>query len=117
MGYFDSIETPQFQFVKSSILNFTLACYNLKEGGFGSQPGQNATLFSTYCGLKLLEMIIPISRPWLPPSILNATTNYLVSLQNPDGGFKVGNDVEYLLSLFGPYSLFFTDKSNPFAKR
>ena len=112
MGYFDSIETSQFQFIKSSVLNFTLTCYNLKDGGFGSQPGQNATLFSTYCGLKLLEMIIPISRPWLPQSLLNATKNYLVSLQNSDGGFKVGNDVEYLLSLFGSYSVIFTDLIN-----
>ncbi|MBY8987023.1 MAG: ATP-binding cassette domain-containing protein, partial [Candidatus Lokiarchaeota archaeon] len=112
MGYFDSVETPQFQFVKSSILNFTWMCYNLNDGGFGSQPGQNSTLFSTYCGLKLLQMIIPIYRPWLPPNLLNNTKNYLVSLQNPDGGFRVGNDVDYILSLFGSYSLIFTDLIN-----
>ena len=117
MGYLDSIDTPQFQFVKNNILNFTWMCYNLNEGGFGSQPGQNATLFSTYCGLKLLQMIIPMYRPWLdgpwlPPYSLNTTINYLVSLQNPDGGFRVGNDVDYVLSLFGSYSIIFTDLIN-----
>ena len=112
MGYFDSLQTPQFQLVKSNILNFTWMCYNLNDGGFGSQPGQNATLFSTYCGLKLLQMIIPINRPWFPPILLNATQNYLISLQNPDGGFRVGNDVDYVLSLFGSYSVIFTNLVN-----
>ncbi|MFW9950160.1 MAG: prenyltransferase/squalene oxidase repeat-containing protein, partial [Candidatus Thorarchaeota archaeon] len=112
MGYLDTIETPEFQFVKRNILNFTWMCYNLKDGGFGSQPGQNATLFSTYCGLKLLQMIIPMYRPWLPSNLLNTTKNYLVSLQNPDGGFRVGDDVDYLLSLFGSYSVIFTDLIN-----
>ncbi len=41
-----------------------------------------------------------------------ATKNYLASLQNPDGGFKVGGDIDYLLSLFGAYSIFFTDLIN-----
>jgi len=117
MGYFDSIQTPQFQFVKSSILNYTRMCYNFHDGGFGSQPGQNATLFSTYCGLKLLQMIGPMYRPWLdgpwfPPYSLNSTKNYLISLQNPDGGFRVGNDVDYVLSLFGSFSVIFTDLIN-----
>jgi len=112
MGYFDSLQTPQFQFVKNNILNFTWMCYNLNEGGFGSQPGLNATLFSTYCGLKLLQMIIPFNRPWFPPILLNTTHNYLISLQNPDGGFRVGNDVDYFLSLFGSYSVIFTDLIN-----
>jgi len=112
MGYLDSIKTSQFQTIKSSILNFTWMCYNLNEGGFGSQPGQNATLFSTYCGLKLLQMIIPTYRPWFPPYLLNTTKNYLISLQNHDGGFRVGNDVDHLLSLFGSYSVIFTDLIN-----
>ena len=112
MGYLDTKETPEFQFVKRNILNFTWMCYNLKDGGFGSQPGQNATLFSTYCGLKLLQMIIPMHRPWLPSNLLNTTKNYLVSLQNSDGGFRVGDDVDYLLSLFGSYSVLFTDLIN-----
>ncbi len=112
MGYIDSIQTSQFQFIKDSIRDFTRICYDLNNGGFGSQPGQNATLFSTYCGLKLLEMIIPRNRPWLNTSMLNTTKNYLTSLQNPDGGFRVGNDIDYLLSMFGSYSVIFTDLIN-----
>jgi len=117
MGYFESVQTQQFQFVKDNIFNYVMMCYNLNEGGFGSQPGQNATLFSTYCGLKLLQMIVPMLRPWLdapglPPNLLNTTKNYLVSLQNTDGGFRVGNDIDYVLSLFGSYSVIFTDLIN-----
>jgi len=115
MGYLDSIQTSQFQAVKISILNFVGACYNLNDGGFGSQPGQNATLFSTYCGIKLLEMIIPRDRPWFqttPINVLNKTKNYLSSLQNPDGGFRIGDDLDYLFSLLGGYSVLFTDLIN-----
>ena len=57
-------------------------------------------------------MINPIYRPWLPPNLLNTTKNYLINLQNPDGGFRVGNDVDYMLSLFGSYSVIFTDLIN-----
>ncbi|MHA1467222.1 MAG: ATP-binding cassette domain-containing protein, partial [Promethearchaeota archaeon] len=81
----------------------------------GSQPEHNATLFATYCGIKLYEMIIPQHRPWLPTTplnLLNATKNYLASLQNPDGGFRVGEDVDQLFSLFGAYSIFFADLIN-----
>ncbi len=115
MGYLDSMQTPQFQTAINNILDFIGTCYNLYDGGYGSQPGQNATLFSTYCGIKLLEMIIPRNRPWFqttPINILNATKNYLANLQNPDGGFRVGDDLEYLFSLFRGFSVLFTDLIN-----
>ncbi|MHA1235892.1 MAG: prenyltransferase/squalene oxidase repeat-containing protein, partial [Promethearchaeota archaeon] len=111
MGYLDSIQTSQFQYVKNNILNFTIACYNIHDGGFGSQPGQEATLFATYCGLNLLQMLVPANQLWgfLP---INLTKNFLSNLQNPDGGFRVGNDIDYLLSLFGSYSIIFTNLIN-----
>jgi len=112
MGYLDSIQTAQFQYVKNNILNFTITCYNIHDGGFGSQPGQETTLFATYCGLNLLQMLIPANRPWFPPDSLNLTKSFLSNLQNPDGGFRVGNDIDYLLSLFGSYSLIFTNLIN-----
>ncbi|MFX0074339.1 MAG: ATP-binding cassette domain-containing protein [Candidatus Hermodarchaeota archaeon] len=112
MGYLESSVSQQFNFIKTRIKAFTLMCYNLNDGGFGSQQGQNSTIFSTYCGLKLLEMLDPISRPWLNLTQLNTTRNYLASLQNPDGGFRVENDVDYVLSLFGSYSTVFTDLIN-----
>jgi ABC-2 type transport system ATP-binding protein len=112
MGYFDSIQTAKFQDVKNNILNFTNECYNIHDGGFGSQPGQNATLFATYCGLNLLQMLTPANWPLLPPDTLNLTKSFLSNLQNPDGGFRVGNDIDYLLSLFGSYSIVFTNLIN-----
>ncbi len=112
MGYLDSIQTAQFQYLKSQILNFTISCYNIHDGGFSSQPGQEATLFATYCGLNLLQMLIPAYWPWFPPDALNLTKNFLSNLQNSDGGFRVGKDIEYLLSLFGSYSIVFTNLIN-----
>jgi len=112
MGYFDSIQTAEFQYVKNNILNFTEACYNINDGGFGSQPGQEATLFATYCGLNLFQILNPADRPWFLPNTLNLTKNFLSNLQNPDGGFRVGNDIDYLLSLFGSYSIIFTNLIN-----
>jgi len=109
MGYLDSIQTTQFQNIISNILNFTKACYNIHDGGFGSQPDQNATLFATYCGLKLFQMLNPADRPWFLPSALNLTKNFLSNLQNPDGGFRVGDDIDYLLSLFGSNSIIFAN--------
>jgi len=116
MGYLDSIQTAQFQYLKNNILIFTNACYNIHDGGFGSQPGQEATLFATYCGLNLLEMLNPVNnpanQPWFLPNTLNLTKNFLSNLQNPDGGFRVGNDIDHLLSLFGSYSIIFTNLIN-----
>ncbi len=116
MGYLDSIQTAQFQYIKNNILYFTNTCYNIHDGGFGSQPGQEATLFATYCGLKLFQMLNPANnpanQPWFLPNTLNLTKNFLSNLQNPDGGFRVGNDIDYLLSLFGSYSMIFTNLIN-----
>ena len=113
MGYLDSIQTAQFQYIKSNILSFTKACYNINDGGFGSQPGQEATLFATYCGLNLFQMLNPADRPWDPNTLnLTLTKNFLSNMQNPDGGFRVGNDVDYLLSLFESYSIIFTNLIN-----
>jgi len=112
MGYLDSIQTAQFQEIKSNILNFTNACYNINDGGFSSQPDQNATLFATYCGLNLFQILNPENRPWVRQINLNLTKNFLSNLQNPDGGFRVGNDIDYLLSLFGSYSMVFTNLIN-----
>ena len=112
MGYLDSIENAQFQYITGNILNFALTCYNIHDGGFGSQPGQEPTLFATYCGLNLLQMLIPANWPWFSSNDLNLTKNFLSNLQNPDGGFRVGNDLDYLLSLFGSYSSIFTNLIN-----
>jgi len=88
---------------RQNILNFINLCYNSFEGGFGSQPGLNATLFSTYCAINIYRMLYPISNKWFLTSQIVEISKFLISLQNDDGGFRIGNDLDYLLSLFGPY--------------
>lgn len=90
-----------------NILDFVDNCYNPKNGGFSSQPGFNSSTFSTYCAINLYKMFYTYTnKRWLPN--INATINFLARLQNPDGGFKVGHDLDYILSLFGPiYKIYF----------
>jgi ABC-2 type transport system ATP-binding protein len=93
--------------ILNNILLFVDQCYNQYNGGFASNPGENATLFSTYCGLNIYKMLQPFTNEWLDTSIINNTKRYLVDLQNPDGGFSIGGDVEVILSMFGPlYKVF-----------
>ena len=51
-----------------------------------------------------------IDERWLLNS--NATRCFLIDLQNPDGGFKIGNDTSYLLSLFGSYYSIYSELIN-----
>jgi len=91
----------------NSILNYVNACFNLEDYGFGPQPNQNSTLFSTYCALNILEMFLPFNYEGLGQKISflsDTTSNYLIELQNADGGFRAGGDVEYILSLYIPYN-------------
>jgi len=91
----------------NSILNFVNACFNLEDYGFGPRPNQNSTLFSTYCALNILEMFLPFNYEGLGQKISflsDTTSNYLIELQNADGGFRAGGDVEYILSLYIPYN-------------
>ena len=90
-----------------SILNYVNACFNLFDYGFGPQPHQNSTVFSTYCALNIIEMFLPFNYEVLGEviRILSSTTsNYLIDLQNNDGGFRAGGDIEYILSLYIPYN-------------
>ena len=84
------------------IINFTEMCFNVIDGGYSSQPGLNSSLFATYCAVKLYQFFAPYTNGFAMPHI-NPTSKYLASLQNPDGGFKVGEDVDYVLSLYGGY--------------
>jgi ABC-2 type transport system ATP-binding protein len=86
----------------NKIRNFTEMCFNNVDGGYSSEPGLNSSLFSTYCAIKLYEFFAPYTNGFAMPHIY-PTSNYLANLQNPDGGFKVGEDVDYILSLYGAY--------------
>lgn len=80
---------------------FIKDCYNARDGGFGSQPNMNSSIFSTYCAIEMYRIFFSYEELELPNK--TATQNYLIELQNPDGGFRAGNDTEYISKLFGSY--------------
>ncbi len=89
--------------ILENILLFVDQCYNQYEGGFASTPGENTTLFATYCGLNIYNMLYPSTNKWFDEFEIGNITKYLVDLQNPDGGFKIGGDVDVILSMYGPF--------------
>ncbi|MHA1671512.1 MAG: prenyltransferase/squalene oxidase repeat-containing protein, partial [Promethearchaeota archaeon] len=99
----------------NSILSYVNACFNPYDYGFGPEPNHNSTLFSTYCALNIIEMFLPFDYELLEDAIkaLSSTTSYyLINLQNADGGFRAGGDVEYVLSLYIPYQEVFLNLIN-----
>ncbi len=86
---------------------FVEDCYNPEDGGFGSQPNTNSSLFSTYCAINLYQIIHSYYEISFPN--LSATKQYLIDLQNPDGGFKVGMDIEQISTLYGELFYFVSD--------
>ena len=86
-----------------NILLFVDQCYNQDEGGFASTPGENATLFATYCGLNIYNMLYASTNKWFDEFKIGNLTKYLVELQNPDGGFRIGEDIDVILSMYGPF--------------
>ena len=99
--------------ILDNIIFFVDQCYDQYGGGFASTPGKNATLFATHCGLNIYKMLYPFTDKWLDTSTIGNTKSYLVNLQNPDGGFSVGGDVEVILSIFGPLYKIFLYLINP----
>jgi ABC-2 type transport system ATP-binding protein len=97
---------------EDNIIAFLTGCYNIHDGGFGSKPSLNATLFDTFCALNILNMLFPTYRPWLPNNILVKTINYISGKQNPDGGFKAGDDIDNILSSFGSHHVIFLNLIN-----
>lgn len=93
----------------NNILDFVDACYNHYDKGFASSPGENATLFSTYCAINLYRILLPLTNRWFNGAEIALLSQFLIGLQNEDGGFRVGNDLDYVLSLFGPYSTVVTN--------
>ncbi|MFW9880709.1 MAG: ATP-binding cassette domain-containing protein, partial [Candidatus Thorarchaeota archaeon] len=99
--------------ILNNIISFVDSCYNQNNRGFASIPGVNATLFPTYCGLNIYKILYPFTNNWLDASKISNMNNYLINLQNSDGGFSVGGDVEVILSLFGPFYKIFLNLINP----
>ncbi|MEJ2249798.1 MAG: ATP-binding cassette domain-containing protein [Candidatus Lokiarchaeota archaeon] len=94
-----------------NIWDYTLNCYDPFEGGFGFQPNSTSSIYSTYLAIKMYDLF----KPYMPEITLPNRTkirDYLVSLQNPDGGFKVGHDIDYIISLFGTENNIFREVIN-----
>ncbi|MBD3196416.1 MAG: ATP-binding cassette domain-containing protein [Candidatus Lokiarchaeota archaeon] len=83
----------------NKIIDFVNSCYNPEDGGFSSQPDNNSTIYSSFCAIELYDLLEPYTLTWLPNE--TATEQYFVQLQNADGGFKIGEDVDLFISLFG----------------
>jgi len=81
-----------------NIWDFVEDCYN-EDGGFGSRPETNSSIFSTYCAIQLYEIFYSYEEIELPDK--DDTIEFLEDLQTLDGGFEIGNDVEEFLYLFG----------------
>ncbi|MFX1595541.1 MAG: prenyltransferase/squalene oxidase repeat-containing protein [Promethearchaeota archaeon] len=99
--------------ILENISNFVDRCYDQYNGGFASSPGENSTLYATFCGLNIYEILFPITNKWPDEYEIGNTTNYLVNLQNPDGGFSVGQDVDAVLSSYGAFYQIFLYLINP----
>ncbi|TFG27917.1 MAG: ATP-binding cassette domain-containing protein [Promethearchaeota archaeon] len=89
----DTLETKK-------IWNYIEDCYDKSDGGFGYKPEEDASLFSTFCALEIYEMFYSYKEYELPD--INKTIDYLVDLQNSDGGFNIGLDLYQITAFFGP---------------
>ncbi len=99
--------------ILDNIIKFVDRCYNQYEGGFASNPDENATLYATFCGLNIYKQLFPFTNKWPDEYEIGNIISYLVNLQNPDGGFSVGQDVEAVLSMYGAFYKIFLYLINP----
>ncbi len=81
-----------------NIWDYVEDCYN-DDGGFGSRPETNSSLYSTYCAIQLYEIFFSYEEIELPDK--EDTIEFLEDLQKLEGGFEIGIDVEEFLYLFG----------------
>ena len=88
------------------IWEFVEDCYDKTKGGFGYKPDEDSSLFATYCAIRIYEMFYTYEDIELPD--LNETVHYIFDLQNFDGGFELGLDLEQIVSFFGPLGEIFS---------
>ncbi len=92
--------------------NITLFLRSCKQqdGGYGDQPWENSSVFSTFCAVKANQYLqameikgfssIEGEEQSLPTAVTPAS-EYLLKLQNPDGGFKGGTNISFLVEYMG----------------
>ncbi len=93
------IQNYTYYIKMNEILKYADSCYNPNDGGFGSKPNSNSTIFSTYCAIFLYNLFLPYNISYLPNA--TATKLYFKTIQNEDGGYKVGEDIDVVISFFG----------------
>ncbi|KAF8745175.1 Terpenoid cyclases Protein prenyltransferase, partial [Rhizoctonia solani] len=67
---------------RDEMIEFVMSCWNEKEGGFGTFPGHDAHVLSTLSAIQILVMQNATDKLDKP-----RITDYLLSLQLPDGSF------------------------------
>ncbi|MHA1256704.1 MAG: prenyltransferase/squalene oxidase repeat-containing protein, partial [Promethearchaeota archaeon] len=98
-SFIDNVEIEE-------IWEFIEDCYDKTKGGFGYKPDEDSSLFATYCAIRIYEMFYTFEDIELPD--LNDTVHYIFGLQNFDGGFELGLDLEQIISFFGPLGEIFS---------
>ncbi len=97
-----------------NIVYFLYSCKQ-SDGGYGDQPWENASVFSTFCAVKANEYLQAMRKNGdsippiegiddtglLPLTSMPPASDYLLNLQNPDGGFKIGTRISSLLGYMG----------------
>ncbi|MHA1714182.1 MAG: prenyltransferase/squalene oxidase repeat-containing protein, partial [Promethearchaeota archaeon] len=84
---------------KINIANFVKQC-QINDGGFTTRIGQdNSTLFDTFCAVHSLSIIQGTDRFISLLHYLDSSKaiSYLRSFQNPDGGFRIGDNLDLFM--------------------
>ena len=82
----------------SNIESFLISCLNV-DGGFGYSPSEESTLKATFQALKIAKTL-QLDTITDDDIQLQNTMDYIITLQNPDGGFKIGADLDGMITAF-----------------
>ncbi|KAL0220753.1 hypothetical protein RCL1_000607 [Eukaryota sp. TZLM3-RCL] len=82
---FDNITTSNSAFSKETLLSFVLSCFH-PDGGFGGNVGHDPHLLYTLSALQILFLLDSFNT--LSLEQIDLITNYIFSLQQPDGSFS-----------------------------
>ncbi|MFX1273765.1 MAG: ATP-binding cassette domain-containing protein [Promethearchaeota archaeon] len=114
-GVLSAIQYYPSSFLKyidvQNIFNYINSCYSLEDGGYANRPGLNSSLYATYLAIEMYD----IFSHYFDDLVLHnktATRIYLASLQNSDGGFKIGIDIDDLYKQLGSFAFIITSLIN-----
>ncbi|MFX0101756.1 MAG: ATP-binding cassette domain-containing protein [Candidatus Hodarchaeota archaeon] len=85
-----------------NILDFVDKCYDSTEGGYSGMPGLETSLKATHRAIELVRMLDQehFTTSFADEAKLENTYGYILDQQNKDGGFRIGNDLHSILSIF-----------------